>query len=147
MLKIKLDVSTEKEEEIKETLEKLGIIISDDADYVLSENMENSHIVCKKGEQIHQIPIAEIVYIESQDHYLIIRTKNDFYYVRETIHYYEKHLPSDFIRVHRSYIVNKNMIEYITPLLGMRFNLLMATKEKISVSRSYYFQFKEKIGI
>jgi hypothetical protein len=29
----------------------------------------------------------------------------------------------------------------------MRFNLLMATKEKISVSRSYYFQFKEKIGI
>ena len=75
MLKIKLDVSTEKEEEIKETLEKLGIIISDDADYVLSENMENSHIVCKKGEQIHQIPIAEIVYIESQDHYLIIRTK------------------------------------------------------------------------
>lgn len=147
MLKVKLDVSADKKEEIKRALEALGINIVDDADLVISENMENSYIRGKKDDQIHKILIDDIVFIESQDHELKIRTYDGTYRIRETITFFEKHLPVNFIRVHRSYIVNKHKIEHITPLLGMRFNLKMITNEKIGVSRSYYYHFKEKIGI
>lgn len=147
MLKIKLDVSEERKADIQKTLEEHGLVISDDADLVIIENLEHAYLTCKKDDKLYKVLIDDIIYMESQDHDLIIRTIDDIFRIRETISYYEKHLPSNFMRVHRSYIVNINKIQYIKPLLGNTFILKMETNEKIPVSRSYYFYFKEKIGI
>lgn len=147
MISIKLDVADEKKDEITSILNQLGITVSDDAPFLISENLDYTTITVSKNDNLYKILVKDIIYIESQNHDLMIKTLKDTYKTRQTINYFEKHLPTNFIRVHRSFIINKDMIDFIKPILGMQFNLRMTNKDYINVSRTYYYQFKEKIGI
>src|SRR6056297_1261476 len=93
----------------KKTTEKIRKHLSD------SEELLN-RVVIKKSGKIHVVAVSDIQYLEAQDDYVMIYTQQGRFLKQQTMKYYEKHLDSDqFIRVHRSFIVNVQVIERIEP--------------------------------
>lgn len=103
-------------------------------------NEKESYLTIKQKEDIYSIPVNEIIYIDSQLKRIYIHTTKEEYEVKTyTLSKLMKELSSDFIRVHRSYIVNKNYIIKID-----RTNCVLYLKNvdtSIPVSRKY----KEKL--
>jgi DNA-binding LytR/AlgR family response regulator len=71
-------------------------------------------IFIKKGSFLEKLKFRDIIYIEALENYVTLATSVDKFTIHFTMKAIENHLPTDlFIRVHRSYIVNKSMIQTI----------------------------------
>jgi two-component system, LytTR family, response regulator len=80
-------------------------------------NHESSNrVVLKVKNEIKIIPVHDIKYLEANDDYVNIYTKEGKFLKNKTLTFYEKSLdPSQFVRVHRSYLVNISEITKIEP--------------------------------
>ncbi len=88
-----------------------------------------------------------IVYLESFEGKCTIKTMDDTYIVSDTLSMLEKKLNStQFMRVHRSYIVNIDHIVEIHPWFNSTFNLILKDHSKVPVSRTYVKEFKRLVG-
>lgn len=74
---------------------------------------------------------SELLFIESLGDYVKIHVVKDVFITREKISHLEKRLPDFFIRVHRSYIVNRNLVESYN-----RESILIGGKE-LPIGRKY----------
>ena len=100
-------------------------------------------VVIKHNNQIILIPIKDVIILEAQDDYVQIVTKDSKYLKQKTMKYFENNLsPADFIRVHRSYIVNISEINKIEILEKDTHILILKNGTKIPVSRSGYTKLK-----
>jgi DNA-binding LytR/AlgR family response regulator len=73
-----------------------------------------SIIQIKADRKIFPVPASEIVYIESLDNYVKVYTKDKILVTHETITSLEEKLSTNsFVRIHRSYIVNKIHVQSI----------------------------------
>lgn len=120
----------DKHEGAKRNIEKIKIH--------LAEGEEKLHrVVIKKSGKIHVISTGNISYLEAQDDYVMIYTNDGKYLKQQTMKYFEKHLdPEQFVRVHRSYIVNVTNIERIEPYEKSNYILILKDGNKVPVSRS-----------
>jgi DNA-binding LytR/AlgR family response regulator len=84
----------------------------DDTETVEMEIIER--IAVKIRQKIHMIPVADILYLQSEGDYVLIITADGKYLKEQTMKYFEMHLPrSQFVRIHRSYIINVTYISSI----------------------------------
>ena len=66
-----------------------------------------TRVAVKDRQQIHIIPVPDIDYIESSGDYVKLYTGSQAFLKEKTMKYFEENLaPQEFIRIHRSYIVN-----------------------------------------
>ena len=71
-------------------------------------------IAVKSGTKIHVVLIPEILYLQADGDYVQIFTEQGKFLKEQTMKYFEEHLPENqFVRVHRSVIVNVEMISRI----------------------------------
>lgn len=71
-------------------------------------------IFIKKNSSLVRIKYEDIIWIEALENYVIFNTSAEKYTVHYTMKSVEQKLPAKkFIRVHRSYIVNVGLIDYI----------------------------------
>lgn len=71
-------------------------------------------IAVKSGSKIHVVLVPEIIYLQADGDYVQIFTAQGKYLKEQTMKYFEEHLPENqFVRVHRSVIVNVEMISRI----------------------------------
>ncbi len=71
-------------------------------------------IAVKSGTKIHVVMVPEILYLQADGDYVQIFTAQGKYLKEQTMKYFEEHLPvNQFVRVHRSVIVNVEMISRI----------------------------------
>jgi len=71
-------------------------------------------IAVKSGSKIHVVLVPEILYLQADGDYVQIFTANGKYLKEQTMKYFDEHLPvNQFVRVHRSVIVNVEMISRI----------------------------------
>jgi hypothetical protein len=71
-------------------------------------------IAVKSGTKIHVVLVPEILYLQADGDYVQIFTGQGKYLKEQTMKYFEEHLPENqFVRVHRSVIVNVEMISRI----------------------------------
>ena len=109
---------------------------------------EQNRVVVKFGANIRIIPANEIYYIEAYDDYVKIFTKDDYYLKKKTMSYFEQVLnASEFLRVHRSYIVQLQQITRIEPYEKNSYIALLKNNKKIPLSRTGYSKLKEKLGL
>jgi DNA-binding LytR/AlgR family response regulator len=79
-----------------------------------SSSTGDEEIFIKKGSSLVKLKLREIIYIEALENYVTLITKDDKFTIHFTMKAIENQLPSGvFIRVHRSYIINKSMIQSI----------------------------------
>jgi DNA-binding LytR/AlgR family response regulator len=77
-------------------------------------NTGDEEIFIKKGSSLVKLKLKDIIYIEALENYVTLITKDDKFTIHFTMKAIESQVPSGvFIRVHRSYIINKSMIQAI----------------------------------
>jgi len=110
--------------------------------------VQQNRIVVKDGSKIKIIPVIQIHYIEAADDYVKIFTPEGSFLKKKTMGYFENSLESfHFVRVHRSYIVNTQLITRIDPYEKDSHLLLLSTGAKLPVSKAGYAKLKEVLGI
>lgn len=79
-----------------------------------SAGNENKEVFIKKESTLVKLKMLDIVYIEALENYVTVVTGEKKYTFLYTMKGIENQVPSDiFIRIHRSFIVNKKMIRSI----------------------------------
>ena len=74
----------------------------------------DEEIFIKKGSSLVKLKLRDIIYVEALENYVTLNTNDDKFTIHFTMKAIEAQLPSGvFIRVHRSYIINKSMIQTI----------------------------------
>lgn len=75
---------------------------------------KSDYLLLKTTGQQSSVPIQEILWIEAEDYCCRVHTKTDNYLVRQSLNSFEKSLPeADFLRIHRSTIVNVAQVDLI----------------------------------
>jgi two-component system, LytTR family, response regulator len=104
-------------------------------------------IVVKTGSKIKVIPADKIIYIEAQDDYVMIYHEEGKNLKEKTMKYFESHLdPSQFVRIHRSYIVNINFITQLEQYSKENYIAILKNGAKLKVSDSGYKNLKQKLN-
>ena len=115
-------------------------------DLLSSKNIDEKldKILIKDAARIHVIPIEEVEIIEAQDDYVLVHTANKKYLKQKTMKYFEEHLDqTDFIRIHRSYIVASKSIKEIELLEKETYRVTLHNSKKLPVSKTGYQKLKE----
>lgn len=109
---------------------------------------EQNRIVVKYGSNIRIIPAHEIFYIEAFDDYVKIFTKDDCFLKKKTMSYFESSLNStEFLRIHRSYIIQLSCITKIEPYEKNNHIALLKNGKKIPLSRTGFSKLKDVLGL
>ena len=83
------------------------------------ENDEKDFIKIPSGDQILFFQPEEIIYCKAESNYTLILTTKQKILVSKTLKYMEELLPkNDFIRIHQSFVINKNHIRAYSRLDG-----------------------------
>ena len=117
---------------------------SNQQEALISEEKIKEYYPVKEGNKITLIRFDEIVDLSAGNNFVFLTdVTGKEYVVDSTLADLEEKLPAEFIRIHKSTVVNKNMIHEVKKLENGRFDLVMkCEKERIvSCSKSY----KEKI--
>lgn len=100
---------------------------TEDGNYII-----NDALFIKQGNYFHKVKVADIFYLESDNIYVNVHTPKGKMLVRSTLQDYMDLIgSSQFVRVHRSFVVNINHIETINS------EYLIINNVQIPVSKSY----------
>ena len=109
---------------------------------------QGNRIVVKDNGKIKIIPLAQVQFLEGADDYVKIHTPEGIYLKKKTLQYFENTMPAqEFIRVHRSYIINTQLITRIDLHEKDSHLLLLTTGVRLPVSKAGYAKLKEMLGI
>jgi two-component system LytT family response regulator len=96
-------------------------------------------IVVRDGTRVHIIPVAKLDYAEAQDDYVALCTEGKTHLKQQTISSLETVLdPTQFIRIHRSYVVNLERVTKIEPYSKDNHVVVLTNGAQLPVSRSGY---------
>ena len=114
-----------------------------------SQNLsQTNRVVVKDGGKIKIIPLLQIQYIEAADDYVKIHTAEGVFLKKKTMQFFEDSLPKQqFIRTHRSYLINAQLITRIDPHEKDSHLVLLSTGMRLPVSKSGYAKLKDVLGI
>lgn len=105
-----------------------------------TSNKEDGYLFLKVDKKQIKIYIKNIVYIEGAWNYIIIHSTSQQYIVHEKMKVLESRLSQqNFLRIHKSYIVNIDFLEFIEGNLGY-FN-----GKELPISRSYKAKLIESV--
>lgn len=76
-----------------------------------SEEHHLKYFRIKTGDNIFFVKTEDIVYFEADNKYSILYTKDDSHLINDTLSDLEHKLPQNFIRVHRSFIINMDFLK------------------------------------
>jgi len=107
-------------------------------------------LTVKIGDKILLIKLDSIIYIEAEEKYVFLHTADGKKHLTDfTINSLEEKLPDQFIRIHRSYIINTDQIKEIRKSFNGAFVFIMNNTEnaRLTSSRSNGEMLRERFGI
>lgn len=109
---------------------------------------QNSRIVVKSAGVIKIIPVSELHYIEADDDYVKLSTSEGNFHKNKTMGFFEQTLdPSQFIRIHRSYIINLAQVTKIELKEKDSYIVLLKSDIWLPVSKTGYVKLKAALGL
>jgi two-component system, LytTR family, response regulator len=101
-------------------------------------------IVVRDGSNVHIIPTDRLDYVEAQDDYIALASKGSKHLKQQTISSVETALdPKQFLRIHRSYIVNLERVAKVEPYGKDSKVAILQDGTKLPVSRAGYARLRE----
>lgn len=114
----------------------------------LAQNKGLERIAVKDRREIHVIPIAEIICIEACGDYVNLFTANASFLKEQTMKYFEENLPSkQFVRIHRSFIVNVNAVSKIELYEKETYRIHLKNGKILKASSSGYKALKKSVNL
>ncbi|MCX2429723.1 LytR/AlgR family response regulator transcription factor [Pedobacter sp. GR22-10] len=109
---------------------------------------QNNRVVIKKDGVIKIIPTADINYLEADDDYVKMNTVDGIFYKNKTMAYFEQTLDAgQFIRIHRSYIINLAQVTKIELKEKDSYVVLLKSDIWLPVSKTGYVKLKAALGL
>lgn len=109
---------------------------------------QSNRVVVKLAGKIKIIPVDEIFYLEGADDYIKIFTKEGSFLKNKTMNYFEKTLDAQhFVRTHRSYIINVQLITRIEPYEKDGHIAILRSGAQVPVSKTGYAKLKQVLGL
>jgi two-component system LytT family response regulator len=100
-------------------------------------------IVVRDGTRVQIIPVAKLDYAEAQDDYVALASLGKKHLKQQTIASLEAALdPKDFVRIHRSYLVNLERVARLEPYSKDSHVVILNDGARLPVSRTGYARLK-----
>jgi two-component system LytT family response regulator len=116
----------------------------------LRPHRESKTLAVKKGAKFTLVQLADIVYLEASDKYTFVHTASgDRLFCDYMLAALEEKLTNDFIRVQKSYIVNKQKIVEIHKYSNNRYTLILNDRSftRVVTGPSYLNVIKEAFAV
>ena len=105
-------------------------------------------IAVKSGQKIHVIAVDDIIYIGAEGDYVMIYAKDNRFLKEKTMKYMESHLdPSQFVRIHRSTILNVNFLLRVEIYDKESYSVLLKNNTNLKASISGYKLLKQLLKL
>jgi two-component system LytT family response regulator len=105
-------------------------------------------LLIREGSRVHVIPVEKIDYIEAQDDYFCVKTGGKKLLKQGTLSTLEEELdPKQFLRIHRSYILNIDRLSKIEPYAKDSRVAILNDGTRLQVSRAGYAKLREMLDI
>lgn len=109
---------------------------------------QRQRIVVRNGSKIKIISVHDVWHLEAADDYVKIHTNEGYFLKNKTMAHFEQALDEQqFVRCHRSYIVNVQQITRIDPYEKDNHVAILRNGTKVPVSRSGYARLKDVLGL
>ncbi|MBR4279380.1 MAG: LytTR family transcriptional regulator [Clostridia bacterium] len=110
-------------------------------------NLKSDEIELTSGDEVYFIAVNEILFFESYGSKTAAHTKTRMYYSDLKLYEISEQMPTYFMRISKSCIVNTKAISSIRrEITGVCEAFFSDTPKKVYISRSYYKAFREKIN-
>jgi two-component system LytT family response regulator len=109
---------------------------------------EQQRVVVRLSGKIRIIPVDDIHFLEAADDYVKVHTKDGAFLKNKTMGHFETVLNRDqFVRTHRSYMVNISEITRIDPYEKENHLAILKSGARVPVSKAGYVKLKSVLGI
>lgn len=109
---------------------------------------QNNRVVVKKNGVIKIISVSDIHYLEADDDYVKMSTVEGIFHKNKTMSFFEQTLDSaQFIRIHRSYIINLAQVTKIELKEKDSYIVLLKSDIWLPVSKTGYVKLKAALGL
>jgi len=149
-----------KEERLKQSIEKLKKFGQFQQSFDVNSLQEmirqiqapqkSTALTIKTGDRIILLRFENIVYLEAQEKYIFVYTDSGQKYLTDqTLSSLEEKLPSQFYRIQKSYIINRDKIKEMHRHFNSRFLFVMDNKEetRLTSGRTYYDPIKTDFNL
>ncbi len=114
--------------------ERLTALLND----LKTENKYLERLLLKSSGRIYFVKTDEVDWIESAGNYAKLHVGRETHLLRETMSGLEESLnPENFLRIHRSCIVNIDRVKELHPLFSGDYMVIMQDKRELTLSRNY----------
>ncbi|MBR6476935.1 MAG: LytTR family transcriptional regulator [Lachnospiraceae bacterium] len=149
-MKIRISVSEEKYDLVKEYLAGHGVEISEEAEYVITESARYPAFLNVRDDKKDRLRLSvdEVIYVEAFGKEIEIHAQQGTYYALDRMYQLEELLdPQEFLRVSKSVIISKKHVKKIRASLSMKYVLTLSNGTLVDVTRSYYSDFRRFFNI
>lgn len=113
-----------------------------------TQELENLRIALPLSDRIVMIDPTQILFASVENSQLTIVLPKKNYQLNESLNWLEQRLDThQFMRTHRSFIVNLNKITEIQPWFNHTYQLTLTNNAKIPVSRSFVPSLKKRVQL
>jgi two-component system LytT family response regulator len=106
-----------------------------------------NRLMIKSGGRIHFVRMADIDWCEAQGNYVRVHVGAQEHLVRDTMSHLESELdPQQFVRIHRSTIVNVDRIQEMQSSFNGEYVVLLRTGTRLTLSRGYREILQARLG-
>jgi two-component system LytT family response regulator len=106
-----------------------------------------NRLMVKSGGRIHFVRTADIDWCEAAGNYVRMHVSQQEYLVRDTMSHLESQLdPQQFMRIHRSTIVNVDRIQEMQSSFNGEYVVLLRNGTRLTLSRGYRDAIQARLG-
>jgi len=103
-----------------------------------SSSEEQQQLFIKSDKRLIHIDLSEVYYLESYGNYVKVWLENDFHLAARTLSSFEEQLyNTSFLRIHKSFIINRKYIDYLEGN-----TLVMKNKKALPIGKNYRTEIK-----
>jgi hypothetical protein len=112
-----------------------------------ANDIKPERLLVKKLDREFLVQVSAIEWIEASGNYANLHVKDSVYPMRITMEKLEKLLPDNFIRVHRSTIVDMGQIQEVEALDAGDYQIKLRSGKTLTLSRRYREAFKNQLSL
>ena len=122
----------------RKDIDDLGLRLQGLLDDLQPRHKYVDRLVIKSAGRIFFLSDAEVDWIEAADNYVRLHTGSESHLLRETMNNLEKKLdPNQFLRIHRSRIVNIQRVKELRPLFRGEYDIMLKDGTRVETGRGY----------
>ncbi len=149
-MQIRIAVSKENYNTVRESLTSHGLEISEDAEYMITESIRPAAFLTVKENESQKLRLSaeEVIFIESFGKDVEVHTLSGTYHALDRMYQLEALLdPEEFLRISKSVIISRKHVIKIRPSFSMKYVLTLSDGTLVDVTRSYYSDFRSFYNI